>query len=106
MGFDVGSAHNAFVRVVQTYRRRCLAWVLLESKQQAQIPRVKFLNCGGMPVALTDVSLSVVGDPYEEETTIPGQNVPFNSSNGAPHCENGRERANPESDGSRRRREW
>ena len=48
------------------------AWDLLVPQQQALISRTKFLNCGGIPVALTDVSVSIVGDPYEEETTIPG----------------------------------
>jgi hypothetical protein len=48
------------------------AWDLLVPQQQALIPRTKFLTCGEMPVALTDVSVSIVGDPYEEETTIPG----------------------------------
>ena len=48
------------------------AWDLLVPQQQALIPRTKFLTCGEMSVALTDVSVSIVGDPYEEETTIPG----------------------------------
>ena len=66
------SAHNAFEPVVQTYRPRRCAWGLLAPQQQALIPRAKFLNCGEMPAALTDISLSIVGDPYEEETMIPG----------------------------------
>jgi hypothetical protein len=48
------------------------AWDLLVPQQQALIPRTKFLNCGGMPVSISDVSIAIVGDPYEEETEIPG----------------------------------
>ena len=48
------------------------AWDLLVPQQQALIPRTKFLNCGGMSAALSDVSVALVGDPYEEETEIPG----------------------------------
>lgn len=48
------------------------AWDLLVPQQQELIPRTKFLTCGGMSASVTDVSISIVGDPYSEETEIPG----------------------------------
>ena len=56
------------------------AWDLLVPQQQALIPRTKFLNCGGMPVSISDVSIAIVGDPYEEETEIPGVTGTFPST--------------------------
>ena len=48
------------------------AWDLLVPQQQALVTRVKFQTCGATTGGASDVSISIVGDPYEEETEIPG----------------------------------
>lgn len=48
------------------------AWDLLVPQQQAIVSRVKFQSCGSTAGGASDVSVSIVGDPYEEEAEIPG----------------------------------